>query len=369
MSVPATVARWVMDNGRMRPMTLLGAILILLILAAGPASADPVALPATALHDRPGVVSVDAQDVTTITFCRAIAWSAYKAPWLHATVSAQDKRVLLLDGTATSGETTLMVWIEGDGMPLQLLVRASAQELGNHLYTVTCPPVAAQVVTPSNPVAPPVRTDGTKPSNVAPPSNPPNPHSASASSAPQAQAAAWDAFTKGLSQHQWDVLAAFVVSPTPESRAALEATLTPPQRPQWEALAASMPAQALASPTGTQPAPAAAQALPTWLPWQAIAATAGTGMLISYSLQNTGQVAVVLDSVRLRVTAADGTPIAGAVVTRRDTSGVEGRLPAGGVESGVIRIPTAPPGGVIVSWAVVALDGAGTTYQISQSLR
>lgn len=337
--------------------------MILLILGAGPAHADPVALSAAALHDRPGVVSVDAQDVTTITFCRAIAWSAFKAPWLHATVSAQDKRVLLLDATTTSGETTLMVWIEGDGMPLQLLVRASAQELGNHLYTVTCPAAVAQVVTPSNPVAPPVRTEGTKPPKTAVSSNLP----ASASSTPQAQAAAWEAFTKGLNQHQWDLLAAFVASPTPESRAALEATLTPAQRAQWEALAVSMPAQAAALPTGTQPAPAA-QALPTWLPWQAIAATAGTGMLISYSLQNTGQVAVVLDSARLRVTAPDGTPIAGLSLTRQDTSGIEGRVPAGGVESGVIRVPAVPQGGVVVSWPVVALDGAGTTYQISQSL-
>ena len=78
-------------------------IVVVLLTVAVPAWADPVVLQATALHDRPGVVSVDAQDVTTITFCRAIAWSAYKAPWLHATVSAQDKRVLLLDGTTMSG--------------------------------------------------------------------------------------------------------------------------------------------------------------------------------------------------------------------------------------------------------------------------
>jgi hypothetical protein len=147
-------------------MRIFGLIATLLVLAA-PASADPVVLQASSLHDRPGVVTVDAQDVTTITFCRAIAWSAYKAPWLHAAISAQDKRVLLLDATTTSGETTLMVWIEGDGMPLQLLVRASARELGNHLYTVTCPAEVAQVVTPSNSVVPPVRMDSTKPPKAA----------------------------------------------------------------------------------------------------------------------------------------------------------------------------------------------------------
>ena len=346
-------------------MRIVGIVATLLAVAV-PAWADPVVLQTAALHDRPGVVSVDAQDVTTITFCRSIAWSAFKAPWLHATVSAQDKRVLLLDGTATSGETTLMVWIEGDGMPLQLLVRASAQELGNHLYTVTCPAQIAQVVTPSNSVPAPVRTNSSKPPKAAASATPPNPQPATAPSRPQVQAAAWDAFTKGLNQHQWDLLAAFVGSPTPENRAALEATLTPTQRAQWEPLARSMAVQTAASPAGAQLTSAAAQALPTWLVWQATAATSGAGMLISYSIQNTGQFAVVLDGARLRVTAPDGTPIAAVSLTRQDTSGLDGRVPAGGVESGVIRIPAVPQGGVVVSWPVVVLDSAGTTYQISQ---
>jgi len=227
---------------------ILGVIAVLLTVAA-PAWADPVVLQAAALHDRPGVVSVDAQDVTTITFCRSIAWSAFKAPWLHATVSAQDKRVLLLDGTATSGETTLMVWIEGDGMPLQLLVRASAQELGNHLYTVTCPAQVAQLVTPSNSVPAPVRTNSSEPPKAAASATPLDPQPAPAPPTPQVQATAWDMFTKGLNQHQWDLFVAFVGSPTPENRAAFEATLTPTQRTQWERLAASMPVQTAASPT------------------------------------------------------------------------------------------------------------------------
>lgn len=351
-------------------MRLFSATVILLILATIPAWADPVSLPAAALHDRPGVVAVDAQDVTTVTFCRSIAWSTYKAPWLHATVSAQDKRVLLLDGTATGGETTVMVWIEGDGMPLQLLVRASAQELGNHLYTVTCSAGTAQVVTPVKPAA-------ELPQTVHPQSAqaPVAPHASTMPQrappmTPQAQATAWDVFTKGLNPHQWDLLAAFVASPTPESRAALEATLTPTQHAQWASLAASMPLPAVPSSAAAQQpaAPTAPQPLPAWLPWQATAATSGAGMLISYSLQNTGQVAVVLDIARLRVTASDRTPIAGVTMTRQDTSGLEGRVPAGGVESGVIRISAVPQGGVTVSWPVVAVDSAGTTYEISASL-
>jgi hypothetical protein len=349
-------------------MKILGLIVILLTVAV-PAWADPVALPAAALHDRPGVVAVDTQDVTTITFCRSIAWSAYKAPWLHATVSAQDKRVLLLDSSATGGETTLVVWIEGDGMPLQLLVRASAQELGNHLYTVTCPAVTAQVITPAQTPAKPVQPERSQPTNPVTSPNSVRPQAAPAT--PRAQAAAWDAFTKGLGQQQWDLLTTFVASPNPESQAAFEASLTPNQRAQWAPLAASMPLPVTPSPTGTQAqaAPATPLSLPAWLSWQATAATSGTGMLISYSLQNTGQVTAVLDIARLRITASDGTPIAGVSMTRQDTSGLEGRVPAGGVESGVIRIPAVPQGGVVVSWPVVAVDNAGTTYQISQSLR
>ena len=340
-------------------MKIVGAVAVLLTLSA-PAWADPVVLQSTSLHDRPGVVAVDAQDVTTVTFCRSIAWSAYKAPWLHATVSAQDKRVLLLDGTATGGETTLMVWIEGDGTPLQLLVRASAQELGNHVYTVTCPAVTAQVVTPAQTPARPVQL---APVPATTPQAAPRPGSPS----PTPQADGWDVFTKNLNAHQWDLLTAFVASPTPENRAALEATLTPAQRAQWEPLAASIPLQ-IAAPAGAQSTSAAAQSLPTWLPWQATAVTSGAGMLISYSIQNTGQFAVVLDGARLRVTGPDGTPIASVSLTRQDTSGLDGRVPAGGVESGVIRIPAVPQGGVVISWPVVVLDSAGTTYQISQPL-
>ena len=129
-----------------------------------------------------------------------------------------------------------------------------------------------------------------------------------------------------------------------------------------------MPVQTAASPTRAQPAPAP-QPLPTWLSWQATAATSGAGMLISYNIQNTGQFTVVLDAARLRVTTPDGTPIAAVSVTRQDTSGLEGRVPAGGVESGVIRIPAVPQGGVVVSWPVVAMDSTGTIYHISQSLQ
>jgi len=347
-------------------MRVLGVIAILCTFAV-PAWADPVVLQAAALHDRPGVVAVDIQDVTTITFCRPIAWSAFKAAWLHATISAEDKRVLLLDASATGGETTLMVWVEGDGMPLQLLVRVSAQEVGNHLYTVTCPAGAAQVGTPAEPVTEPSRAERPKP--LGPASSPNVPSQPAEPSTPQAQAAAWNAFTKGLSRRQWTLLTTFVASPTPETRAAFEAALTPEQRRQWTPLAASMPIPTTASATGAepQPTPAPPQPLPAWLPWQATVATSGAGMLISYNIQNTGQVAVVLDIARLRVTASDGTPIAGVSMTRQDTSGLEGRVLAGGAESGVMLIPAVPQGGVIVAWPVVAVDGSGTTYQVAQT--
>jgi len=324
----------------------------LLITIAGSvtwAAANPITLQAAALHDRPAVVTVDAQDVTTITFCRSITWSAYKAPWLHATVSAQDKRVLLLDASATGAETTLMVWVEGDGMPLQLLVRASAQELGNHLYTVTCPALApAPVATSASPTASP---------------SPPAP-----AMTPLAQGAAWQAFTTGLTSRQWALLMAFVASPSPDTQASFEAALTPAQRAAWVPLAGSTPALGTASAptTQSQGAPTTPAALPSWLPWQVQITASDSGTLVSYSLQNTGQVAIVLDIARLRVTASDGMPVAGVSITRQDTSGLEGRVPPGGVESGVIRIPARPQGGVVMSWPVVAVDSGGTTYQISQ---
>src|SRR5437588_976236 len=116
---------------------MLGTVCLVLAMTAS-AWADPVTLQAPALLDRPGVVAVDARNVTTIQFCDQIIWSAFKAAWLHATVAAQDKRVLLLDASAGSGEASMHVWVEGEGRPLQFLIRASGNTLANHLYFVGC---------------------------------------------------------------------------------------------------------------------------------------------------------------------------------------------------------------------------------------
>jgi|SRR5579872_1458480 len=178
-------------------MTLL--ILLAVVGFVPMAMADPITLQPTSLHQRPGVIAVDTQDVTTVTFCQPIAWSAFKAPWMHATVSAQDKRVLLLDANAAGGEAVVMVWIQGDGAPLQLLVKASAQQLGNHLYSVACPAGAAVVVTPTvtepRPVAPQAAAPAASTTRPQP-----------AYPAPQVKAADWDAFTKGMSKQQWSLL-------------------------------------------------------------------------------------------------------------------------------------------------------------------
>jgi len=353
----------------MRRFVVAVTLIIIIAGSATLAAANPITLQAAALHDRPAVVTVDAQDVTTITFCRSITWSAYKAPWLHATVSAPDKRVLLLDASATGAETTVMVWVEGDGMPLQLLVRASAQELGNHLYTVTCPaPAPAEVATSASPEAHPSQPGRPQPSQTpATPQGTPTPPPAPAMT-PLAQGAAWQAFTNGLTSHQWDLLMAFVASPSPDTQAVFADSLTTAQQADWVPLAGSRPALGTTSAptTQSQGAPTTPPALPSWLPWHVHVTANDSGTLVSYNLQNTGQVAVVLDIARLRVTASDGTLVAGVAITRQDTSGLEGRVAPGGVESGVIRIPAVPQGGAVLLWPVVAVDSGGTTYQISQ---
>ena len=95
---------------------------LLIVLLAGvtrPASAEPITLQPAALHHRPVAVGVDTQNVTTVQFCSAITWWAYKAPWLHVASSPQDKRVLLLDASSPPGEAVLMVWTDADSTPLQ----------------------------------------------------------------------------------------------------------------------------------------------------------------------------------------------------------------------------------------------------------
>lgn len=346
-------------------MRLAGALALAAALAA-PAWADPVTLQPDVMHRRPVVVAVDTQNVTTVQFCSPLSWVAFKAPWLHATISPQDKRVLLLDVTAMSGDTTMMVWTEGDGRPLQLRITVSPRELANHLYFVACAPSAPQTAAqaPSPPGAPPQgQAQQPQPS---PPQAPqqPAPHRAPAT------AQQWDAFAKGLTARQWTLLTAFLRSPTASTRAAFEASLTPDQKLRWAPLVAGLTVGGAPSTTSQLPAaPAGPRILPvpSWLSWQAQVSTAPGGALVSYTVQNTGEVTVVLDRARLRVTTQDGTTVADVAVTRQDTSGYEGRLPPGAVESGVIRIPPGR-GTVTIQWPAVAVDDHGTTYMIAQTV-
>lgn len=343
-------------------MRIAGALVLAAALAV-PAWADPVTFQPDAMHRRPAVIAVDPQNVTTVQFCTQIGWSAFKAPWLHATVSSQDKRVLLLDVTTTSGATTMMVWAEGDSMPLQLLVQVSPQQLDNHLYFVACEKTGAQA--PSQPGVPP-QAQAQQPQRPQPRApQQPTPQAVPTT----ARAAQWDAFVKGLTTSQWTLLTAFITSPTASARTAFEASLTPDQKLKWAPLLAEILSGGATSGSHGEPRLAAPEILPvpSWLSWQAQVSSAQGGSLVSYTVQNTGEVAVVLDLARLRVTDQDGNRIAGVAVTRQDTSGYEGRVPPGAVESGVIRIPPTQAK-VIIQWPAVALDDHSTTYMISQTV-
>jgi len=288
----------------------------------------------------------------------------YKAPWLTSEIKADDKRVLMLSATAGGGETTVQVFVPGDSLPLQLLVRASPKVVGTHVYVVGCPAGAAAVVTPS------VSSAAAVPAHPSAPGKPAPSPSSAAVPQPQAQApaqpqpvsaTAWDAFTGTLTARQWTLLSAFVASPTASTESALATTLTPAQQPQWVALRATIT-------TGTAPAAEKAPLpLPSWLAWNAHATPSPMGTLVAYSVQNTGQATVVLDIARLTITSPDGTPLGSPSLSRQDTSGYEGRVPPGGAESGVIRLPASGDGKVTLAWAVVATGSPQATYQIEQA--
>lgn len=89
------------------------------------------------------------------------------------------------------------------------------------------------------------------------------------------------------------------------------------------------------------------------------------GRIISYNLTNTGNTTLTLDAARLHVLGSDGSPISGVSLSRRSTSGFEGRVPPGQAESGVIWVPTVPAGEVILRWPVVEI-GTGAIYTINQ---
>ncbi len=297
------------------PPRLLGAFGLVLAMATS-AWAGPVTLQAQTLLERPVVIAVDPKNVTTIQFCDQILWSAFKASWLHATVSAQDKRVLLLDASASSGEASMHVWVEGEGTPLQFVIRVSGSTLANHLYFVSCAHAAASAGVPSTAatIAAPDATAHPSASSVA-----------SEETTPKA---------------------------TPR--------LAPASRPApagGPAIPSASGDQGLERPSG----------LPAWAAWQASATTTLAGRVISYNLTNTGNTTLVLDAARLQVLGSNGTPVSGVSLSRRSTSGFEGRIPPGQAESGVIWIPAAPAGEVILRWPLVEI-GTGTTYTINQRI-
>jgi hypothetical protein len=240
----------------------VGTLLVALIQAAW---ASPVTLQAQALLTTPGIIAVDQQNVTAIQFCEPIGWLAYKAPWLHAQISQQDRRVLLLDVSAASGRTSAAVWIEGQGAPLQLQIRASGTLVPDHLYFVSCatqpqkpavqspslqPPTAPRQSGPSEnssvstkpavagptapiqPVAGASSIDSTKPVVASP-----------AAASCDTPATTWDAFLSGLSPHQWDLLRDLMGSPTKGAYFAFTASLSPEQAVSWATLYAGPPAK------------------------------------------------------------------------------------------------------------------------------
>jgi hypothetical protein len=350
---------------------LLTAVAAAALAVPWPAWAEPISFSIDSLHKRPALVLVDTQSVTTLQFCRGIAWSAFKAPWLHVTVSPQDKRVLLLDSSGTSGETTLMVWIEGDGLPLQFTVRASPQEAQTHLYFVSCDSAVPRAQAPASPPAAPSPGPAAGRAGQA---APPQPRSEEGG-----VASAWDRLTASLSDAQWGLLTALIQQPSPQAQAAFEATLSRDQWALWAQVAPTLrvspggstgQAQGSAGqPQAPPPQGPGPRPLPGWLAWSARVTSSGGGLLVSYTLQNAGQVDVVVDPVRLRVEDSEGAPLPGVSVSREDTSGIAGRITPGGAESGTIRVAAAPRGPVTIVWPVVAIDGSGTTYTVRDTVQ
>ena len=107
------------------------------------------------------------------------------------------------------------------------------------------------------------------------------------------------------------------------------------------------------------------RALPAWAQLQTSATPTLAGLVISYKLANTGKTTLMLDPARLQVLGADWTPVLRFSLSRQSTSGVEGRIPPGQAENGVIWIPEVPSGDVLVRWPVVE-TGTGNVYAINQ---
>jgi len=343
---------------------LLATAGLVLTLAAG-AWAAPITLQAQSLHTHPGLIVVDPNNETVVQLSCDVQWSAYKAPWLQVAVSPHDKRVLLFDATATSGQASVAVWVAGDSTPLQLDVRVSANTLGNHVYFIACG--AASDTLPAV-----VSTPMPSPPS---PSGPATPTAQAASGPAVTPGKAWDEFVAHLTPAQWSLLQTLIVQQTAAAYAAFTASLSPGQAAVWADLgpgAHLVPPSGATEAAGAAPqspntAAAAANGLPSWAPWQAQATTTGAGLLVSYSLTNTGSAPLVLDIARLQVVDANGAPIDGVSLTRQDTSGFEGRLTPGDAESGVIRISVTPSSGAQIRWTVVQL-GSGQTYVVIQDV-
>jgi hypothetical protein len=210
------------------------AVCSLILILTGTARAGPVTLQVQSLLTTPAVIAVDEQNVTAVQFCEPIGWLAYKAPWLHAQISQQDRRVLLLDASAASGRTSASVWIEGQGAPLQLLIRASGTLVPNHLYFVACAPQPDKPVVQASSLRrvtaprPPANTssrDSSKPAVVS---------STTASS--DAADTAWDSFLSGLSPRQWQLLEVLMESQTKGAYFAFTASLNSDQAVYWATL-------------------------------------------------------------------------------------------------------------------------------------
>ncbi|GEM_PF-3354792 len=356
------------------------AVGVLIAALASAAWAAPVTLSAQALRESPGVVAIDGQNETAVQFCDDVRWITFKAPWLHAQISQYDRRVLLLDAASQSGTAALSVWLEGQGAPLQLLVRVSPTTLENHLYFVSCgaaqaaaragQEAGARSPAPAAPAAPAAARPAQPSAHPAPAAGP----------APAGGAAAWDAFVPTLSARQWQLLQALIASPTADAYAAFTASLSADQAAVWSRLAPSAhltppAAERSAAPQGG-PASGPAQAwqpAPAWLVFQAsvVAPKGGGGALVPYTVTNTGTVEVVLDAVRLQVLDANGAPVRDVRVARRDTSGFDGRVPPGGAESGTIALPAGVQGSVTIRWPAVAIAESAegiSTYALSQAV-
>jgi hypothetical protein len=343
--------------------TRIYAVAALMPILAAAAGAQPVGLSPAALHERPALVAVDPENVTVVQFCNAIAWSAYKASWLHATVSPQDKRVLLLDASAASGQVALMVWADGDGTPMQFTIRASAHALANHVYFVGCADATSGTAAP--PVA--ARSAGLAAPGRAPRSAPPRTPARSAP-APD-QAAAWDAFVAMLSPRQWELLTDLVTSPTESTYAGFLAASSPDQRSAWRKLAlAETLAPRTAAGRSARPVPEPLEGPPPWLSWEAAGKSGEGAVLVTYTVTNTGSNPVVMDVARLEVLDDRGTRVPQKAVSREDTSGVQGRILPGGIESGVIYVLDPPEGGIVIRWPTVELH-TGLTYVLAQIIQ